>query len=115
MFAIKTWCLDPKTPQDVLRAIHQGFVSAVVSFEALRVVGLKDEDSMLVLFPPDLMEYGVGTEILVEATDLDESVDLKVRNDLAAKLGMVINTYFSEAKISCKVRPRDRQDGTWEL
>jgi len=113
MFAIKTWCL-PKLSEEVLNAIHLDLVKATTSFEPIRNIGITDQSSMLVLFPKDMMEYGLGQEIFIEAVDLHDSVGLGVRNELATKLVLVVKAYFSEARVNCKVRPCSSADGSAE-
>ena len=66
MPVIKVWCL-PAQNEVQLRELHQTIVTAVVSVSELK---LKDENDMTCLFPPDQMQYGLGSEVIVEVTGL---------------------------------------------
>ena len=63
LVVIRVWCLPEQTEEE-LRKVHQAIVKAVEDVEEF---GLKGEESMMVLFPADMMKYGLGSQILVEA------------------------------------------------
>lgn len=62
LIVIKVWCLPEQTEKE-LRSVHRVIVKAV---EDVKEFGLKGEESMIVLFPTDMMKYGLGSHILVE-------------------------------------------------
>lgn len=66
MLVIKVWCL-PVLSQDALQNLFKEIVAAVIA--TVPTPGVKNENDMLVLFPADLMAYGLGKEILVEIDD----------------------------------------------
>lgn len=103
MPVIKVWCLPSQT-EEQLRAMHKSIVAAVVAVPEL---GLKDETEMTTLYPPDLMAYGLGTEIIVEVTGLFEGPKRtdEVRQRLAEGLGKAIRTFFPDALVECFVHP----------
>lgn len=113
---IKVWCL-PKSEEKQLNALHQSIVEAVVSVEEL---GVKDEKDITCLFPPDMMKYGLGTEIIVEVTglfDRPERTDIaneQVRQLLAERIGKVVKEQFPEADmVECSVYPFQVSQGFW--
>ena len=57
---IKVWCLP-----NCVESAYEGLFQSIV--KRLIITGeIKTEDDLLVLFPPDLMRYGLGREIFVE-------------------------------------------------
>lgn len=111
MPVIKVWCL-PKSNECKLQKILGDIVKAV---ESVSELGLRGENSMTVLMPPDSMKYGLGTEIIIEVTGLfikPERND-EVRNRLAERLGKVIETHYPETKVECFVYPFDPTQGFW--
>lgn len=59
---IKIWCLPHDQTEDDYKKLHQAVVAAVVKAN----VGIKNQNDMVVLMPKDLMDYGLGEEIIVE-------------------------------------------------
>lgn len=111
MPVIKVWCL-PEMEEDKLRQIHKDIVQAVVSVKEL---GLNGERDMTCLFPKDMMEYGLGEEIIVEVTGLFERPERteEVRSRLAECLGKVLKQHFPKAMVECFVFPFDPKQGFW--
>jgi len=109
---IKIWCL-PEVDEPKLNELHQSIVRAVASVEEL---GVKDEKDITCLFPPDMMKYGLGSEIIVEVTGLfakPERTD-EIRQRLAAQLGQVVKDLFSDAQlVECFVYPFSPSQGFW--
>ncbi len=89
---IWVWCL-PRLSEEELQRLHSDLVAAVVS---VGVLGIEKEADLIVLFPPDIMSYGLGTEILVEYVERTYHI-MAVLKNLAAKLGNVIRKHFPEA------------------
>ena len=85
MPVIKVWCL-PQMTEEQLNKLHKNIVQAVVGITEL---GLKDESDMTCLFPPDMMSYGLGEEIVIEVTGLFEGPGRTktVGNDWHQRLG----------------------------
>jgi hypothetical protein len=111
MPVIKVWCL-PKVGERKLNQIFRGIVSAV---ESVSELGLKGEKDMTVLFPTDMMKYGLGTEIIVEVTGLfvkPERTD-EVRQRLAQAIGTTVKGLFPKAMVECFVFPFDPTQGFW--
>jgi hypothetical protein len=112
MPVIKVWCL-PDIDEPKLNALHKSIVRAVVSVEEL---GIKDENDITCLFPPDMMKYGLGSEIVVEVTGLfakPERTD-KVRQRLAEQLGQAVKELFPETQlVECFVYPFSPAQGFW--
>ncbi|MEI6842938.1 MAG: DNA-directed RNA polymerase subunit alpha C-terminal domain-containing protein [bacterium] len=108
---IKVWCL-PKLPEEKLREIFQAMISAVESIEAL---GLKAGNSVTVLFPTDMMSYGIGEEIIIEVSGLFKKAErtFSVRNQLAYNLGTAIQEFFPDALIECFIQSFNMDQGFW--
>lgn len=101
MLIIKVWCL-PQVGEEKLREVHQSIVQAVVSIKEL---GLTSEKDMTTLFPTDMMQYGLGTEIIVEVSAIlvkpNGGEDL--RYQLAESLSQAVRQHFPDACIGCIV------------
>jgi hypothetical protein len=112
MPVIKVWCLPKGITERKLNEIFEGIVSTV---ESVSELGLKGQRSMTVLFPPDAMKFGLGTEIIVEVTGLfvkPERTD-EVRQRLSKVLGITIEKFFPKAMVECFVQPFDPAQGFW--
>lgn len=109
---IKVWCLPSGQKEDDLNRLHQAIVKAVTSVNEL---GLKDQNDMTCLFPPDLMKYGLGEEIIVEIGGLFQKPerDQKVRYQLAENVGKAVSKLYPKAKTECFVETIDPSDGFW--
>jgi len=111
MPVIKVWCL-PKSSEAELNALHKSLVAAALQVDEL---GLKDENDFTMLFPRDMMAYGLGQEIIVEVTGLfikPERDDL-VRERLATYLGLAVKERFPKAMVECFINPFALSQGFW--
>jgi len=109
---IKVWCLPANQTEENLRALHSAIVAAVIEVNEL---GLKDQNDMTCLFPPDLMKYGLGEEIIIEVTglfDRPERTD-EVRQRLARNVGEAVHLLYPEAKVECLVATINPVKGFW--
>lgn len=111
MPVIKLWCL-PRLTDPQLRQLYHDVVRAVVSVPELN---LKSRDDMTVLFPPDMMKYGLGEEVIVEVTGLfaRRSRTNEVRERLANHLGRAVQEHVPGAKIEVFVFPFRSEQGFW--
>ncbi len=111
MLVIKVWCL-PKSTEHKLTQIFKGIVKAV---ESVPELGLKGKYGITVLFPPDMMKFGLGSGIIIEVTGLfiESERDVEVRNRLAERLGWTLKEYFPQAMVECIVFPFDPKRGFW--
>ena len=111
MPVIKVWCL-PKQTEKELSVLHQEIVKAVTSVPELK---LKDENDMTCLFPPDLMSYGLGTEIIVEISGLVEKPERtqEVRQQLAKNVGEAVKSLFPNAMVECFITSLKPEQGFW--
>lgn len=110
---IKIWCLPPNQSEDALNKLHNAIVNAVTSIKEL---GLKDEKDLTNLFVPDLMSYGLGTEIIVEITGLFIKPErtTQVRSRLAEAVGKVVQDLYPKTeKVECLVYPFNPAEGFW--
>jgi hypothetical protein len=99
--------------EDKLNDLHQAIVGAV---SCVTELGLKDENDMTTLFPSDLMKYGLGTDIIVEITGLDDKPERThdVLKRLAKNTGEAVSSFFPDAKVECFVHPFNHsQNGFW--
>ncbi|KKS65765.1 MAG: hypothetical protein UV34_C0009G0036 [Parcubacteria group bacterium GW2011_GWB1_42_6] len=112
MPVIKVWCLPSGQSEDDLNRLHKKIVEAVVSVSQL---GLRDQNDMTCLFPPDLMKYGLGEEIIVEIGGLFKKPERTrdVLQCLAKKVGEGIKELYPEAKVECFVSIIDLENGFW--
>jgi hypothetical protein len=109
MLRIKTWCLPNGLSEDDFNNLHRDIVNAVISIPE---VGVKDEREMLNLFPKDHMEYGLGTEIVVEVTSAPRCGKFAL-DKLAQAVGSAVKKFFPKATVECDVSPIGREDGQW--
>ena len=109
MPVIKVWCL-PKLSERRLRGIYKRIVAAVLKVTELR---LKDEKSLTVLFPADMMKFGLGEKIIVEVTGLFENDErtAAVRDKLAFYLTVEMRELFPKTRIECFIYPFNREQG----
>jgi hypothetical protein len=110
---IKMWCLPQDLSEERLREIHKAVVKAVVDIKEL---GIRGEQDMITLFPPDMMKYGAGTEIIIEVGELFDKPERtpQVRQRLATSLGETVKAMFPDAKVVCKLDPPfDPKQGYW--
>lgn len=108
---MKVWCL-PAMPEEALNKLHANLVAAAVSIEGLH---LADEKDLIVLFPSDLMRYGLGCEILIEYDDVEERWQRNhgELDKLSAKLGNVMKWHFPAAFVQCMVAQGDDYQSFW--
>ncbi len=111
MPVIKVWCL-PKQTEKELRALHRAIVGAVISIPEL---GLNHQNDVTVLFPTDMMKYGLGQEIIVEITGLFKKPKrtLLVLHALAVTVGKAVKDLYPKAKVECFVQSFDPKEGFW--
>jgi len=113
MPVVKVWCLPPKQTEDELNNLHKLIVAAVVSVPE---IGLESKDDMTCLFIPDLMEYGLGEEIIVEISGLSRKFERtrEVLQRLAKNTGEAVGKLYPKAKkVECFVTIMDPLGGFW--
>jgi hypothetical protein len=108
---IKVWCL-PKSTELKLNKVFKDIIKVI---ESVPELGLKGQNSVTVLFPPDMMRFGLGTEIIIEVTGLFIKPERtpEVRNRLAERLGKTLKEHFPKAMVECFVFPFDPNQGFW--
>lgn len=108
---IKFWCL-PQVAEKELNELHQATVRAVVGIPEL---GLEGEEDMTCLFVPDMMKYGLGSEIIVEISGLFKRPErtLQVIDRLASAVGKAVSEKFPDAKVECFVYTFNPAHGFW--
>jgi hypothetical protein len=86
-----------------LNQLHKSLVSAICSIEEL---GLKSEKDMLFLFPPDMMKYGLGEEVLVEITGLFDKPERtpEIKQRLIRAVAEKVSAFFPKAMVECSVQ-----------
>lgn len=111
MPVIKLWCLPRLTDRE-LRQLYQDVVRAVLSVPELN---LKSRDDMTVVFPPDMVKFGLGKEVIVEVTGLfaRRSRTNEVRGRLANHLGRAVQEHVPGAKIRVFVSTFRPDQGFW--
>jgi hypothetical protein len=115
MLTIKVWCL-PRLSQKKLEALFWGLVWTVEGIDAMVKAGHKGVGKMLILFPSDMMKLGLGAEVLVEVDGLNNvpECNLSTRNELAKKLGAVVQRFVPKAQVDCRVYKPDPSIGCWQ-
>lgn len=114
MPVVKVWCLPPIMKEEQLRELHQAIVAAAVSVPE---VGVIDEKTMTTLFPKDMMEYGPGTEIVIEVISgafEARSLDASVRNRFAESMVRAVKKFFPAAMVECFILPFNREYGFFQ-
>lgn len=102
--------LPPELKEYELQTLDQNIVAVFVSIDAF---GVKNEDDMIVLFPPDSMKKGLGSTIVVEIVDIPNT-QRAYRVNLAESVGKLLKDQFSQAYIECVVRGGGRwYDECW--
>jgi hypothetical protein len=98
---VKVWCLPPQT-EEQLNGLHQDVVAAAVSVHKL---GIKGKQHLTCLFPQDMMQYGLGSEVIVEISGLFEKPERtpQVIDLLAFRVGLAVAKRFPKAKVECLV------------
>ena len=93
---IKVWCL-PEMTEAQIQKLHKEIVKCV---EDLELLSLKGEESMIVLFPRDMMSYGLGSEIYIEVNGFPPpGFEDSVGWDIALALGVFFKSYYPEAHV----------------
>jgi hypothetical protein len=100
---VKVWCL-PRQSETQLQKLYTAIVRAVVGVKELK---LRSQNDVTVLFPPDMMKYGLGEEIVVEVNGLlrKPGRTVKTRQTLAERLGEAVKRLYPAAKVECFVPP----------
>ncbi len=114
MFNIKVWCLpqmEPAACTDLFKKI----VATVAGIKGMAQAGYTDEKTVLVLFPADMMSYGLGSEILIEVRGLANirTIDNTTRLMLCEKLGLLLHREFQTAHVVCNIIPTVENEVTW--
>ncbi len=69
---------------------------------------------MTILFPQDMMSYGIGTVIIIEVT-LPKNLwrTVKIRRHLAESVVTILKEYFPKAVVQCMIHQFDLKQGFW--
>lgn len=99
MLTIEVKLLPQNMQEERLKALYEAICNA-----AMRVpdLGVKNRLEMTVLFPLDMMEYGIGEEIVVLVERIrEEDTDRtpRARQQLAWELGLVIKEQLPAVKL----------------
>ncbi len=107
-------CLPGDLTEEVLVQIHQALVGAM---EKTYKFGIHGEESTVHLFVPDMMKYGLGTEIVIEGKWFPEP-EYEVITDsdwnwLARSLGVAVQSILQHTFIQCVVKGFGVERGFW--
>jgi len=109
---IRVSCL-PVLEEAKLKTLYEEIASAGA---AVKELGLETKD-FTVLFPQDMMKFGLGDEVIIEVIGLFDKPErtYKVQKRLAAALGHVVRKHAPKAKlIECFVFPfSNTKQGYW--
>ena len=103
MLIVKVWCL-PEEEEDTLRALQQNIVQGLTEVTELRV---RTEEDIVILFPPDSMKYGLGTEIFIEAQFTSCFSNPMIYRQTGDKLVGILAEKYDRASVGCLVHPFD--------
>jgi hypothetical protein len=108
---VKVWCLPEHQTEADLNKLHQAIVLAIIGVKKL---GIKNQNDIACLFPPDLMKYGLGDEIIVEIElpHKPRYADLILQH-LAKSLGESVHILYPKAKVECLVEVFNPARGFW--
>lgn len=108
---VRVWCL-PTISEDDLIILYNAIVKTVESTPEL---GLEGKNAVTVLFPPDLMKFGLGEEIIIEVVGLFNKPECNstVCQKLARKLGRKAMEMFPSAKVECFIYLFNPANGFW--
>jgi len=115
---VKVYGLPPDRTEESLRDLHQEIVGVIVKMGGFHFL-YKTEEDVLVWFVPDHMQYGLGTEFLVEISNvarLQDQFDRKMTlRDLAKHIGTTVQNHFSHLHpdVSATVLEDPHCDNVW--
>ncbi len=92
-----------------LKKLWSALRSVVASIPELKLTS----EQVTVFFPPDLLQEGLGEEIIITVTGLflrPERTE-EIRNILAKKIALIAKLYFPDAMIECLIIPFDPSQG----
>ena len=108
MPVVRVECL-PEMREDELKGLFEQ-IRELLSTSLPRRIPVED---LTVLFPRDMMKYGLGEEIIVTVEDYDIG-HKRERLDLADALGNMFRQRFQNSRIKVRVRPVNFEDGRWD-
>ena len=94
---VRLWCLPTQTEEE-LKSLHQALVAALVRAD----IGIMGENDVIVLFPSDMMTYGLGSEILVEISHLPTPTNMNyvtLKWHVAHSVETVVKRRFPDAYV----------------
>jgi hypothetical protein len=105
MPVVRVSCLPADLTEEQLRDIHKSIVAEAM---AMPEFGIKDERHMTVLFPPDMMSYGLGSEIIIEVLSgafdrFDLGIDSKEK--FARAMVRAVKKLHPEPMVECFIHP----------
>jgi hypothetical protein len=104
-------CLPGDLTEERLREIHRALVEAM---EDSKIFGIHGEESIICLFAPDMMRYGLGTEVVVEGKWFPEDGTLeKDWSELAYRVGKAVQSLFQHSFVQCILRGFGAERGFW--
>ena len=114
MLIVTVSCL-PKMRQSRLKRLYLQIGGVISRTPPLVKAGYSKPGETLILFPPDSMRFGLGSEIYIKVDGLDECPEccLATRQEFAQKLGALLQRTVPQAKINCRVTIPHPGDGVW--
>jgi len=111
MPVVKVWCLPADLTEEQLQALHRSIVDEAVSMPEF---GIKDEKHITVLFPPDMMKYGLGSEIIIEVlTGVFHRLELpdEYKTKFARAMVRAVKRLHPGPMVECFIQPFKQEDG----
>ena len=97
---VKVWCLPANITEERLREIHQKLVTVATGIRGLHV---RDEKGMCVVFPKDMMLYGLGEEIIVEVSNIGFGAIENYVGLMADSFAQAVKEFFPGSHVQCQV------------
>lgn len=111
MPVVQVWGLPSELTEEQLQQIHRSIVAEAVSMTEFLIKGEKD---MTVLFPPDMMAYGLGSEVVIEVvTGMFMRLQLGdwYRQKFARGMVRAVKRVLPEPMVECFIPRFRREDG----
>lgn len=105
MLVVKVWCLSVDSTEKQLRNIHQKIVTAATGIPGLHI---KEEKDICVLFPKDMMSYGLGQEIIIEVSNIGVGAIENYIGLMADSFASALKEFFPHSYVQCQVATTPR-------
>lgn len=103
MVCVKVWCLPNDLSEKQLQALYQQIFLTAIDVKG---AGVKDRESILILFPADRMNYGLGEEIRIEISGLS-GTSRETKKFFGQQIGETVKKRFPFAFVESAIENFD--------